>query len=103
MGLMIGNYYDLPIAQTVVALMSLMLLLSWFFRWIRESRHTVLIEKRATLVGYYDGARRHENQQPRTTSDPWKHDHCFGFGSKETSGEAVLWLWIASTGRDDGD
>ena len=40
MGLMIGNYYDLPPAQTVVALMSLMLLLSWFFRWIRESLAT---------------------------------------------------------------
>ena len=40
MGLMIGNYYDLPPAQTVVALMSLMLLLSWVFRWIRESLAT---------------------------------------------------------------
>jgi len=40
MGLMMGNYYDLPPAQTVVALMSLMLLLSWVFRWIRESLAT---------------------------------------------------------------
>ena len=36
-GLILGNYYDLPPAQTVVALMSLMLLLTWGFRSLRET------------------------------------------------------------------
>lgn len=37
LGLILGNYYDLPPAQTVVALMSLMLLLTWGFRSVRET------------------------------------------------------------------
>ena len=36
-GLIFGNFYDLPPAQTVVALMSLMLLLTWGFRSVRET------------------------------------------------------------------
>ncbi len=36
-GLVLGNYHDLPPAQTVVALMSVVLLLTWLFRWVRES------------------------------------------------------------------
>ena len=36
-GLVLGNYYDLPPAQTVVALMSLVLVLTWLLRWVRES------------------------------------------------------------------
>jgi zinc transport system permease protein len=37
LGLIFGNYFDLPPAQTVVALMSFMLLLTWGFRSVRES------------------------------------------------------------------
>ena len=34
LGLMLGNYYDLPPAQTVVALMCFLLALTWALRWI---------------------------------------------------------------------
>ena len=33
-GLVLGNYYDLPPAQTVVALMCFFLLVTWVFRWV---------------------------------------------------------------------
>ena len=33
-GLVLGNYYDLPPAQTVVALMCFLLLVTWVFRWV---------------------------------------------------------------------
>ena len=34
LGLVLGNYYDLPPAQTVVALMCFLLVLTWVFRWV---------------------------------------------------------------------
>ena len=34
LGLMLGNYYDLPPAQTVVALMCFLLVLTWVLRWV---------------------------------------------------------------------
>ena len=34
LGLMLGNYYDLPPAQTVVALMCFLLVLTWILRWV---------------------------------------------------------------------
>lgn len=37
LGLVFGNYFDLPPAQTVVALMSGALLLTWLFRWVRDA------------------------------------------------------------------
>lgn len=36
-GLILGNHFDLPPAQTIIALMSFMLLLTWSFRWGKES------------------------------------------------------------------
>ena len=36
-GLVLGNYFDLPPAQTIIALMSFMLLLTWSYRWTRDS------------------------------------------------------------------
>ncbi|MEC7882375.1 MAG: metal ABC transporter permease [Verrucomicrobiota bacterium] len=36
-GLVLGNYYDLPPAQTVVALMCFLLLVTWIFRWIYDA------------------------------------------------------------------
>tara|TARA_Y100000589_G_scaffold313431_1_gene334758 strand:+ start:57 stop:893 length:837 start_codon:yes stop_codon:yes gene_type:complete len=37
LGLMLGNSFDLPPAQTIVALMSGVLLLVWLFRWFYDS------------------------------------------------------------------
>ncbi len=37
LGLVMGNYYDLPPAQTVVTVMSVALLVTWVFRWGRNS------------------------------------------------------------------
>ena len=34
LGLVLGNYYDLPPAQTVVALMCFLLVLTWVLRWV---------------------------------------------------------------------
>lgn len=36
-GLVLGNYYDLPPAQTVVSLMCFLLLVTWIFRWIYDA------------------------------------------------------------------
>ena len=37
LGLVFGNYYDLPPAQTVVALMSVVLLVTWGLRSMRDA------------------------------------------------------------------
>ena len=37
LGLMSGNHYDLPPAQTIVALMSVVLMATWLVRWARDS------------------------------------------------------------------
>ncbi len=43
---MLGNYFDLPPAQTIIALMSFMLLLTWSYRWTRDSFFVSFIENR---------------------------------------------------------
>ncbi|MDC0319286.1 metal ABC transporter permease [Verrucomicrobia bacterium] len=36
-GLVLGNYYDLPPAQTIIALMCFFLLVIWILRWVYDS------------------------------------------------------------------